>query len=303
MARDFSTLNQYAKREYKFVQADSFGLITSAINAGTLSLARAGGVCMGATLKWINEKLTSSNSYIKPDGRLRGSAPREFSNSINLRSRVAAGLSIPGNTVLGKVVTSNPFLNRTFKGKSHARNESTMRQAADVQTTYANQSLDAARGEMNFVKTNTYSAVPVTEAILPRPDRIAMLGNPANEELAAKRGYMYGDLRRLEPETIAQAAYNLPPGVAILIDLNNADGGSGHAIAFYRSRPGDISLGGRTLHFFDSNAGAYRISNDAEANIKDFIRVWLRVYANHIKPVTFQTAAADWCTAFKRPDF
>ncbi len=31
MARDFSELNNYAKREFKFVQADSYRLITQAI--------------------------------------------------------------------------------------------------------------------------------------------------------------------------------------------------------------------------------------------------------------------------------
>ena len=34
MARDFSELNKYAKREYKSVQADSYGMITQAIAAG-----------------------------------------------------------------------------------------------------------------------------------------------------------------------------------------------------------------------------------------------------------------------------
>src|SRR5258707_9177195 len=147
MARDFSELNNYAKREFKFVQADSYRLITQAIAAGALHLNTAGGVCMGATLKWINEKLSTSNSYIKSDGRLRGSTQRAFSNSINPVSRAMAGLSIPRNTALGKVVTSTPFLNRAFnrvnirKGQSNARNEGTMREAADVQTLYASGSV------------------------------------------------------------------------------------------------------------------------------------------------------------------
>ena len=282
MARDFSELNNYAKREYKFVQADSYRLITQAITAGALTHDREKGVCMGATLKWINEKLSTSNSYIKSDGRLRGSTQREFSNSINPVSRARAGLSIPGNTALGKVVASTPFLNRAFKGKSNARNEDTMRKAADVQTLYANGSVDAARQDMTKVmKTNDYTPTPIYE----------------NVPIAQRFGYTP---QRLESDTIAKAAFGLPPGIVILIDLDQAAGGSGHAIAFYRSRASDIGLGGRTLYFFDSNAGVYKIAIATEANIKDFIEAWLRVYERHDHSVTFRTAAHDWCTAFKR---
>ncbi len=289
MARDFSELNNYAKREFKFVQADSYRLITQAIAAGALHLNTAGGVCMGATLKWINEKLSTSNSYIKSDGRLRGSTQREFSNSINPVSRAMAGLSIPGNTALGKVVTSTPSLNRAFKGKSNTRNEGTMRKAADVQTLYANGSangsVDAARQDMTKVmKTNDYTPTPIYE----------------NVPIAKSFGYTP---QRLESATIASAAFCLPAGIAILIELNNAAGGPGHAIAFYRSRPGDMGLGGKTLYFFDSNAGVYKIAIATEANIKDFIEAWQRVYERHEHSVTFRTAAHDWCTAFKRQNF
>jgi hypothetical protein len=285
MARDFSELNNYAKREYKFVQADSYRLITQAITAGALTHDKEKGVCMGATLKWINEKLSTSNSYIKSDGRLRGSTQRAFSTSINPVSRARAGLSIPGNTALGKVVASTPFLNRAFKGKSNARNEGTMREAADVQTLYANGSVDSARADMiNVMKINDYTPSRIYEDLAKVP-------------VAKKHGYT---ARCLESDTIAKAAFGLPPGIVILIGLDQAAGGSGHAIAFYRSRASDIGLGGRTLYFFDSNAGVYKIAIATEANIKDFIEAWLRVYERHEHSVTFRTAAHDWCTAFKR---
>jgi hypothetical protein len=285
MARDFSELNNYAKREYKFVQADSYRLIDEAIRAGALTHDRARGVCMGATLKWINEKLSTSNSYIKSDGRLRGSTQRAFSNSINPVSRAMAGLSIPRNTAPGKVVTSTPFLNRAFKGKSNARNEGTMREAADVQTLYANGSVDTARVDMiKVMKTNDYTPSPIYE----------------NVPIAQRFGYTP---RRLESDTIARAAFGLPVGIVILIELHNAAGGAGHAIAFYRSRPSDMGSGGRTLYFFDSNAGVYKIAIATEANIKGFIEAWLRVYERHENSVTLRTAAGDWCTAFKRRDY
>jgi hypothetical protein len=288
MARDFSELNKYAKREYKFVQGDSFGLIEKAILAGILSDARRNGVCMGATLKWINEKLSTSNSYFKSDGRLRGSTQREFSNSINPLSRMGAGLSISQQTALGKVVNSNSLLKKTFKGKSHARNEGTMLRAADVQTAYAKTpSVDDARVAMNsnFRKVNTYSPKVIEQDVPP---------------IAKRFGYNDDMPKRDEPETISQAAFGLPQGLAILIELRDLADVTGHAIAFYRSRLADIGSGGRTLYFFDSNAGVYKISTSTKANIKAFIEAWLRVYANHTVPLVLETAPLDWCTAFTR---
>jgi hypothetical protein len=302
MARDFSELNKYAKREYKFVQADSFRLISQGIESGILSPKRNDGVCMGATLMWINEKLSTSNSYIKSGGRLRGSTPREFANSINPVSRAMGGLSISGKNVLGQVVASNPSLNQVFKGKSHARNEVTMRRAADVQARYAVDSVEEARKQMNFIEINSYAPRPIEEDIPQRPDRSNMLDDFENEGIAYLRGYKPGSRRRLESDTIAKAAFDLPTGLAILIEVNNAGGNSGHAIAFYRSRPGEMGLGGKTLYFFDSNAGVYKLANDTEANIKHFIEAWLRVYSSHIKPVIFETAGLDWCRVFKRRD-
>jgi hypothetical protein len=287
MARDFSELNNYAKREYKFVQADSYKLITQAVEAGALTHDSEKGVCMGATLMWINEKLSTSNSYIKSDGRLLGSTQRSFSNSINPVSRAMAGLSISRNTPLSRAVTSTPFLKRVFeKGKSHARNEGTMRQAANVQTAYASGSVDGARNDMGMdkvMKTNEYIPRRIYENVPP---------------VAARFG---ATAECLESDTIARAAFGLPVGIIILIELDNAAGGSGHAIAFYRSRPSDMGSGGRTLYFFDSNAGVYKIAIATEANIKAFIEAWLRAYIVYERSVTFRTSrSSDWCTAFKR---
>jgi hypothetical protein len=137
---------------------------------------------------------------------------------------------------------------------------------------------------INVMKINVYTPSRIYEDLAKVP-------------VAKKHGYT---ARCLESDTIAKAAFGLPPGIVILIDLDQAAGGSGHAIAFYRSRASDIGLGGRTLYFFDSNAGVYKIAIATEANIKDFIEAWLRVYERHEHSVTFRTAAHDWCTAFKR---
>jgi hypothetical protein len=137
---------------------------------------------------------------------------------------------------------------------------------------------------IKVMKTNEYNPTRILEKL---------------PKVAAK----YVTPQCLESDTIAGAAFGLPAGIVILIELDQAAGGSGHAIAFYRSRPSDIGLGGRTLYFFDSNAGVYKIAIATEANIKDFIEAWLRVYERHEHSVTFRTAAHDWCTAFKRRDY
>src|SRR5580698_10265953 len=193
MGRDFSELRKYAIREYKFNQDDSFGLVRSAIRTGKLPEATNEGVCMGVALMWINEKLSTSNSYVKSEGRLRGSTQREFSNSINPLSRMRAGVSIPANTALGRVVNSNPRLKQTFKGNSHARNEATMMQAAEVQQAYAMAGVAYARTEMksNFQKINAY-----------RPEAIAEHVPP----IAKKFGYNNSVPKRDESATIARAA-------------------------------------------------------------------------------------------------
>jgi|GEM_PF-3455516 len=295
MARDFSGLNKYAKREYKFVQADSYRLITQDVAAGNLGVSMNGGVCMGATLKWIKEKLSTSNGLFKPEGPLRHNAPKQFSNSLNPLTRAKAGLSVPGGTTLGKVVASNSFLKNTFKGNSHQRNEGTMRQAADLQTLYHEQSEADAIDSLSLHRVN-YPGQLIKMDLTHRLDPDAAFGG--NWELAHMRGHNPSDHQYLLAESIAPTAQLLRAGVAILINLANADGGGGHALAFYRSRPG-IGSAGRTLYFFDSNAGAYKIANDSLENIQNLLRAWAATYANHIVPVTFQIRPG-YCTAFER---
>lgn len=57
--RDWSLLNPHARREYKFVQADSYARVT--IHHPHL----AGGVCLGVVMNWIQEKLTTSDSWVR----------------------------------------------------------------------------------------------------------------------------------------------------------------------------------------------------------------------------------------------
>ena len=287
MARDFSKLNRYASREYKFVQADSFGLVQQDIEAGNLGDHLDNGVCMSVTLQWIKEKLSTSNGLFKPEGPLRHDAPKQFSNSLNPLTRAKTGLSVPAGTSLGKVVASNSFLRNTFKENSHQRNEGTMRQAEDLQMLYQDRGIGHASDSINLHRVN-YPGQLIKMDLAQRLDPDAAFGG--DPELAYMRGYNHAGYQYLLPESIARTTGSLRAGVAILIDLNIDGGrGRGHTIAFYRSRA-------NTLHFFDSNAGAYKV---ADGSVENLIRAWAAAYANYITPSIFEIRPG-YCTAFER---
>jgi hypothetical protein len=74
MARDFSALNRHGRRDYEFVQGDSYKLVQQRYGSEMKN-----GVCMGIVLNWVKEKLTTSNGALRPTGTLLNSAERRFS--------------------------------------------------------------------------------------------------------------------------------------------------------------------------------------------------------------------------------
>ena len=149
------------------------------------------------------------------------------------------------------------------KGKSGPRNKSTMMAGAMTQLAYLAASRDTVARELGLVEGG-HDPHPEVE----RGDR----NTPV----------------RIEDKTIATAGTELPKGNAIVIELGQ-DGGSGHAIAFYRSRGG-------SLYFFDPNAGVYEAF---EPNILNFVQVWLKVYVKE-DSITWKTAASNWCAIYNR---
>jgi hypothetical protein len=58
-----------------------------------------GGVCLGITMSWIKEELTTSNSLLRADGPLRNSAVRQFSSPANPLTRISSVRTLPVNPV------------------------------------------------------------------------------------------------------------------------------------------------------------------------------------------------------------
>ena len=220
MPMEWSRLNGYGQREYKFSQKASFSPIK--VRHGDQFNS---GVCMGVTMNWIKEKLSTSNSLLKANGRLRNSQPRQFSNPLNPITRLKQGISPPTNSVLAK---------RLKKGKSGARNEQAMLDGAHSHGIYSGnvQVLSAALG----LGASSYSP------------KVKVRKGSGPEYLP----------EGMHPETIAEAGVRLPKGQALLIEIDHTKVNSqdhetaGHGVAFYRSA-------GDTLYFFDPNAGVYRI--------------------------------------------
>ncbi len=231
MGRDFSALNKYGRREYKFAQADSYGQINAEVMGTNYSDNLQNGVCMGVVLNWTKEKLATSNGLFRRDGPLLNPTTKRF---------------------------SNPLF-----GESGPRNESTMLAGAMTHLAYVAKSRGTVARELGLIEG----------AHDPRPTVRQGDGNIPG---------------RIEDSTIAAAGTGLPKGNAIVVELEQDDG-SGHAIAFYRSRGG-------TLYFFDPNAGVYEVF---ESNILNFVQAWLEVYVRE-NSITWKTAARDWCAVYNR---
>jgi hypothetical protein len=217
-------LNSYGQREYKFSQSASFQPVRDKYGNQFNN-----GVCMGVTMNWIKEKLSTSNGLLNAKGRLRNSQPRQFSSPLNPIARLKQGISPPTNSVLNKLLK---------KGKSGRRNEQAMLDGAHSHGIYSGKSVQVLSAELGL-GASSYS-----------PNIKARKG----------RGYLP---ESMHPETIAAAGLGLPKGQALLIEIehkkvNSYDPDSaGHAVAFYRSA-------GDTLYFFDPNAGVYRIPKPGE---------------------------------------
>ena len=223
---EWSRLNGYGQREYKFSQADSFEPVRVRYEDQF-----SNGVCMGVTMNWIKEKLSTSNGLLNAKGRLRNSQPRQFSSPLNPIARLKQGISPPANSVLTKLLK---------KGKSGARNEQAMLDGAHNQGIYRGRNVQVLSAELGL-GTSSYSPT-----------------------VKARRGSAPEYLREfMHPESIAEAAVGLPRGEALLIEIEHRKvkpsdpESAGHAIAFYRSAGG-------TLYFFDPNAGVYRIPKPGE---------------------------------------
>jgi hypothetical protein len=206
MGRDFSALNPYGHREYKFAQSDSYGRINAAVMGANYTAALANGSCMGVVLNWVKERLTTSNGLLRPDGPLLNPTTKHFSNPINPLARLDRGISPPKDSLMSKFID---------KGKSGPRNESTMLAGAMTQLAYRAGTKQTVAQELGLME-GSHDQSPV---IYRDPEHNIPV--------------------RVEDETIEAAAKNLPKGNAIVIELKQT-GGSGHAIAFYRGRQGTL---------------------------------------------------------------
>ncbi|MCX5544301.1 YopT-type cysteine protease domain-containing protein [Paraburkholderia sp. CNPSo 3076] len=253
MARDFSALNKHAHREYKFVQADSYRQVRQ-----TYGTDMDGGACMGVVLNWVKEKLSTSNGLLRPDGPLRNSAVKHFSNPLNPLSRIRNGISPPTDSTLGKLIGKEPGQPRGRK--SGARNEAAM--------------LEGAKNQENYNRYKTIDELVAELELDPggyTPEEKTRKVKYVAQNAGTSRPQESFGAERVDDATIAGAGEQLPKGNAIVLDLKQEAGGTGHAVAFYKSRGG-------TLYFFDPNAGVYEISRPYEKHLLGFVQAWLDVY-------------------------
>ena len=263
--RDFSSLNKYGHREYKFVQSGSFGKV----NAETMGESFrpefvTSGVCLGVALTWVNERLKTSNGLFRPNGPLRSTSTRQFSTPLNPFARLTPGLSPPKGSLMARFMD---------KGKSHTRNAQAMLDGAWVQSDYASTRDTGMAADNLGLIASTHQA--------PAPKIMKGAGNLPE---------------RVEDLTISEAAHGLPAGSAMTVELEQPlkpgqeKKGGGHMVAFYRSHGG-------TLYFFDPNAGVYQING--ESNVLGFVQAWLNVYVEN-DSIRWKTHKDDWCRVFDR---
>lgn len=203
MGRNFSALEKHGRREYKFAQADSYGLVNKESMQANYSDKLANGVCMGVTLNWIKEKLAASNSLVRPNGRLLTSDVKRFSNPLNPVSRLRAGLSPAKGSVLEKL---------SDKGKSGVRNQTTMLYGAITHGSVVSGGRSQVARDLGLQPSAYEPQTLVTKGADFSPIRVA-------------------------GACISFAGSGLPKGNAVLVEIDRCDG-PGHAIAFYRSRGG-----------------------------------------------------------------
>ena len=287
MARDWTALNEHGKRQYKFVQKDSIAEVQKQFPNQFDQ-----GVCMGVSMNWIKEKLSTSHGLLKPNGPPRSSVSREFAATRNPMKRLK-----DASPSTGRSEKMFPYLS---KGKSGRRNQEAMVNGARSQRTYLS-GTSANGGNVRVLSTH-----------------LGLVESGLHVEPKNVRG-KNNDPERLHAESIARAAGELGKGEALLIELEQKREGnerpSGHAVAFYKSS-------GDTLYFFDPNAGVYEIPRSGEpprsrkltkqppegsaaaaeaarlaetqpTNAEAFMKSWMDVYQNG-DAIEWQTPERDW---------
>ncbi len=234
---------------------------------------------MGVVMSWIQEKLMTSNGFLRREGHLRPVAtPRKFAHSLNPLTRLRQGISIHGNTLTGATLGKISIFE---KGKSGPRNAATMREGADNQLLYQLRGVAGVAHNLGLIQN--YDA---------NPTRVVRRDPSSNLPVVQ------------EAPTIADATMHLQNGSAMLIEVEQV-GGAGHAIAWYRSRGG-------ALYFFDPNTGVYEVpgrkpqpenplsgeERHADPNIVNFVTAWLDVYAV-ADNITWKTAQTDWYRIYR----
>lgn len=289
MSRDWSLLDQYGKREYKFVQRDSYREILDRYPEKYHH-----GVCLGTAMNWIQEKLSTSNGLLRLNGPLMSPVQRQFSRPLNPITRIKEGISPARNS---------PFATFLDKGKSGARNEGAMLQGASSQQIYLDFGVSTLEQRLRLVTSNY------------------------DPQSKVKRGP--GNIpERIHDATIANAAIELPKECAMLIELEQRKG-AGHAIAFYKSHGGTLYFFDPNAGVYSipkpqeqaqpqvdtfermratSNQNAANTSAsgnstnspaDPDTNAQRFIKRWLAVYAI-ADGIQWETLKNNWCRTYNR---
>jgi hypothetical protein len=282
--RNFRPLNEYARREYKFAQADSMDLIKSTIAADAVHGNRnyptelTGGACTGVSLNWLKEKLSTSNGLLRADGPLRNPVTRNFSNPLNPISRLKRGISPSADSLPGKFMTKGTGP----ESKSGLRNQSTQLAGAMTHLAYVND-FNTARANPDYGR-NSRTVVARELGLHPVEHEVAPVVVKGANNLPV----------RDENRTIASAGASLPKGSGMIIEVFPDGGKVGHTICYYRSR-------GDTLYFFDPNAGVYNVS---EPDLEQFVGAWRTAYSTAPNaPLDFRTKAGnDWYEVYSRAD-
>ena len=197
----YHEMKSHATKTLKFAQRHS------------LPQGQTQGACLGVTLLWIWEKLTTSHdiaSRISQDGRVFPRLPDSYNNVTPPHTR-------------------------------HSINVSTMMMGTNIGNTII-------RGDDIGPAEQACGLTPVNHMVAAVKTRRSSANIPEHDVV----------------ETLRDLALTaLPKGYAVCVEIAIV-GNPGHAIGMYRSR-------GATLHFFDSNAGAYEVNSGSE---REFFQAW-----------------------------
>jgi hypothetical protein len=265
MPRNWNTLNRYARRDYKFIQRDSYADVSQ--HYPSIS----DGVCLGVVMNWIREKLTTSNGLL----RFGGGAYKEFANSRNPLTRLKQGISPAAGSAASRFIS---------KGKSGERNRSAMAHGAASQRIYQDHGNDAGRLGQELGLIEAWHYTPRSEVRRDAhnlPDRLHA-ESIRNAALELPRG----------SAVLIEVVKGPPPAGSVASGAAPPSPRPGHALAFYRSR-------GNTLYFFDPNAGVYEVIPATAVNILGLVNAWLDVYLQGDN-IAWQTPDSNWYRVYSR---